>query len=495
MKPPGLIRRLLQRAVLGKTYDGDGRAGAGGFSTLLGTCVVEDSSSVFRSLSTQEIYALQKTSSLVATCANKIATSVRNGDLALWEEGEDGEEKVDADESEGTKNRKGRRLRSKALAGAPDAVRNVAQRLKNPNPYMSQGDIVEVLVKGLVLVGDVYLWLWRDAYGFITEMWPIPKTWVTANKDTSGVVTGYSIWQGSSAAAKVVPVEDLVRIWCPDAENPMNAIGAAEIVSRELQLDDERAAYLMELLKNVPFAGAVFKQKGEWDTEQKAEIKAKVQENIGRGARGSVAFVSGENAGVDFPNPLADLDWPGLMNYLESRVSAALDIPAIVAGFRVGLEHGTYANFKEANRMFYRGRVSGIGLKICEALTRGIVYAVAPESGYWIAFDWSEVDAMQDDEDAKETRILNRLKGAAITRNEARISLGEDAVDGGDVFLDSAGVIPTPADADPWSGDTGRKPRAPMDWTEEPAKPEPPPDTDPVSLSEPLSRRNGKAGV
>jgi hypothetical protein len=76
---------------------------------------------------------------------------------------------------------------------------------------------------------------------------------------------------------------------------------------------------------------------------------------------------------------------------------------------------------------------------------------------------------MQDDEDAKETRILNRLKGAAITRNEARISLGEDAVDGGDVFLDSAGVIPTPADADPWSGDTGRKPSAPLDWSENPA--------------------------
>lgn len=491
---PGFLRRILQRAVLGKTYQDDGRAGAGGYTTLYGTCVINDSTSIFKTLSVQEIYALQKTSSLVATCANKIAASVRNGDIVVYAAGEDGDEKI-GDSKARSKAR--REFRKKEISNAGDAIQNIADRLKNPNPYMSQGDVIEVLVKGLVLVGDVYLWLWRDAYGFIEELWPIPKTWVTPVKDTSGKIVAYKIWQGTNenvVSEKVVPPEDLIRIWNPDAENPMNAVGAAEIVSRELKLDDERAAYLMELLKNVPFAGAVFKQKGEWDTEQKNEIKAKIEDNIGRGNRGGVAFVSGENAGVDFPNPLADLDWPGLADALESRVSAALDIPAIVAGFRVGLKHGTYANFKEANRMFYRGRVSSIGVKMGESFTRGFIYSIDPSSPYWIAFDWDDVEAMQEDADAKDKRILDRLKGAAVTRNEARVALGEDAVDGGDVFLDSANMVPTPSDADPWEGNEGRKP---LNWDEEmaitPAIPSPVPVSVPSPEPVAASRRNGSA--
>jgi hypothetical protein len=40
------------------------------------------------------------------------------------------------------------------------------------------------------------------------------------------------------------------------------------------------------------------------------------------------------------------------------------------------------------------------------------------------------------------------------------------------VFLDSAGIVPTPTDADPWSGDTGRK-KKPTDWSEEEVAPTP----------------------
>jgi hypothetical protein len=66
-----------------------------------------------------------------------------------------------------------------------------------------------------------------------------------------------------------------------------------------------------------------------------------------------------------------------------------------------------------------------------------------------VKFDRSEVLALKESEQAIWERATQGLRAGAITVNDFRRTVGLPTVDGGDVFLRPAGVIPTDASGTP----------------------------------------------
>ena len=148
-----------------------------------------------------------------------------------------------------------------------------------------------------------------------------------------------------------VPPADMTVVRFPDPAHPGRACGPLMAAARDVQLDDERENYLAEMLANLKAPGLVLYQPDGWTPPQRDAARAVLADTVGRGQRGSPLFLEGESARVDMIAPLKDLDWPGLTSLNETRICATFGVPPIVIGLRSGLEHGTYANFEQAERM------------------------------------------------------------------------------------------------------------------------------------------------
>ena len=293
--------------------------------------------------------------------------------------------------------------------------------LRRPNREMSYADFLGHFLTHLLVTGESFLWERRNRAGFIDELWPMPTSWVTPRGDpSSGRLLHYEIRQLNKNRAPLrVPPADMTVVRFPDPAHPGRACGPLMAAARDVQLDDERENYLAEMLANLKAPGLVLYQPDGWTPPQRDAARAVLADTVGRGQRGSPLFLEGESARVDMIAPLKDLDWPGLTSLNETRICATFGVPPIVIGLRSGLEHGTYANFEQAERSFYRGTMPPLWRMLEDAFTRGLLQDEG-EHDLVLRFDTSSVKQLQEDTNERARRARGLFAAGLATRNEAR---------------------------------------------------------------------------
>ena len=108
----------------------------------------------------------------------------------------------------------------------------------------------------------------------------------------------------------------------------------------------------------------------------------------------------------------------------ESRICAVFNVPAILAGAKVGLDRSTFANYAEARRSFWSETLRPLYRQVADALT----LQLAPDFGSTVRFefDLSDVAALQVDEGEKWTRAGTAFVQGWVSDNEARQEIGLD---------------------------------------------------------------------
>jgi cell division septum initiation protein DivIVA len=124
----------------------------------------------------------------------------------------------------------------------------------------------------------------------------------------------------------------------------------------------------------------------------------------------------------------------------------------VLVGASVGLAHSTYANYAEARQSFWEETLLPRNRRIIGALSRMFAadYDELQGDGT-LEWDYSEVKALGENEDAKSTRVVEQFKAGLISRDEARDALGMDPLggDAGDVYYLATGVLLVSAEGTP----------------------------------------------
>jgi HK97 family phage portal protein len=314
--------------------------------------------------------------------------------------------------------------------------------LDAPNPKMSYPEFLNHYLMHLELTGDTRIWKWRNKAGYITELWPVPTSWVTLNAE-KGV---YEIWQGSNKPAIPALPQDLARIFHPDPSSLTLVLGPLQAALRDVRVDEARQDYQMELLANNKRPGLVLYQPEDWSAEQKEDVRTVFMQNLGDAGRGKTVFMQGEGAKVEPIPPVGELDWPGLTGLSETRICSCFGVPPIVIGLRAGLENATYSNYEQALRAFYEGTMVGLWQLLDAGLTRAFLTDEGETDGAEIYHDTEGVKGLKEDADKRATRAAQLFAGGLCTRNEGREMAGLDSLDaGGDVFVLPMNLVETPA--------------------------------------------------
>ena len=318
--------------------------------------------------------------------------------------------------------------------------------LKRPNNEMHYAEFLWHVVSHLELTGKSYVWKWRAATGEPVEMWPVPSSWVLPIRDGSGL-KGYSVWQGEGKPRQLVLPEDMTRTIYPDPCNLTDGLGPLQAAMRDVQTDEERADYIIEMLTNTRSPGLILTQPEGWTPDQKDEVRALLNSGLGRGRRGRTLFLEGEGAKIDQAAPLKDLDWPGMSALSETRICAAFGVPPIIIGLRSGLQNATYSNYEQAEKSFYQGSMVPRWKMLDAAFTRGFLRDEGEtDDSVECYHDTSDVRALREDEDKNAERANKIFSSGLGTRNEGRERVGLPPLppDIGEVYLLPMNAVEVP---------------------------------------------------
>ncbi len=411
----------------GKASEDLGREG--GWEALVGTIAYKDAGEIWNSYTKEQRLKIFGTHAVVYACVRKIVSAVQEAPLTLGRDTVDGFEMAEEEESE------------------------ILELIKTkPNSLMNYRQWIGVITAHLLLSGEAYIWEWRNNAGYITELWPIPDSWIQPIKNDDGILERYEIWQGKGNRVKVRP-EDMTVVYFPDPANPTRGLGPLQAALKDYQTDTAREDYIAEMLTNLKVPGLVLKQPEGWDTEQKKEARSLIGDLIGKGRRGSPLFLSGEGATVELMAPLKDLDWPGLTGLSETRICAVFGVPAQTVGLRSGEGAKTFSNYEEANRMFYNQTVVNFWLNLESSFTKGFIHDELRDedeeqkySDLKFKFDLIGVLQLQEDQTKVTERVVKQFLGGLVSRNEARLDIGKEPLDPaiGDVIVMPMNLVEIP---------------------------------------------------
>ncbi|MCH7605319.1 phage portal protein [Patescibacteria group bacterium] len=410
---------FLRYALRGKTEF----MGTGGWDTIMGTDAWQDASDVWRPYSLNDLEKLFGTNGVVNRCISKIYTVASEADLQI----------VNSD--------------LKPMPNHP-----LLKLMQNPNPSMSYSDFLGHFLSHAMLTGESYIWEVRNRAGLLDALLPIPTSWVTKKYDQDRrTILYYEVWQGQGPRARVLPM-DMTVLKFINPSNPTEGLGPLQAAIKEVQTDEERQDYMIEMLVNVKSPGMTIYQEEDWTPAQKRDTTALLNDLIGKGRRGNPLFIGGTGAKVEMIAPLKDLDWPGLTNLSETRICTVFGVPPIIIGLRSGLERATYANYEQADRSFYRGTMIPIWRMLENAFTRGFIFNEQEQQDLKFMYDLSGVMQLQEDQTEVASRAVTLFHGGLITRNRARELTGEEPIvnkDVGDVLLQPMNLIETRIDGKP----------------------------------------------
>lgn len=315
--------------------------------------------------------------------------------------------------------------------------------LNRPNPMMSHAELMTYMIIYKAIGGNAYLLKVRNSSGIVIELWPYHAGQVTPIPSRFDWIAEYEFDNGDGEKTKV-PAKEVIHLKWPsiDLDQPWLALPPLRAVAREVDTDSEMTRYLYALLKNDATPRTLLNVKTNLNDVQFERLRQQFSFRHGGDNRGGVGVVEGDATISRMAMNLQELAFETLRRVPESRIAGAFRVPAILAGLYVGLEKATYANYKEARAQLTEDTFVPLwkadGIELTQALSNEF------SGDTVIEYDLGEVAALQENEDAKYTRIIAAYDSGITTKNETRLYLGLprvgelQIVDEGDTFKTEA---------------------------------------------------------
>jgi HK97 family phage portal protein len=306
----------------------------------------------------------------------------------------------------------------------------LAQLLTRPNPRQEGGVFFEMLVAHLLLAGNAYI----EAVALgdsIRELYALRPDRMKVVPGADGWAEGYEYCVGARCvrfdqlASKVPPILHLTFFHPLDDHYGLAPIEAAAVA---VDTHNSAARWNKKLLDNSarPSGALVFAADNNiLSAQQFDRLKRELDDT----------YTGTANAG----RPMlleGGLDWKAMsltpkdMDFLEAKHTAAREIALAfgVPPMLLGIPgDNTFANYAEANRVFFRQTV----LPLAQRTGSAIAQWLSPQFGESIrvTIDTDRIDALAADRAALWDRVSN---APFLTLNEKREAVGYGPVAGGD---------------------------------------------------------------
>ena len=362
----------------------------------------------------------------------------------------------------------------------------VTTLINRPNPYTSGSLLAHYIVTALNAEGDAYLLKNKNKAGRVIELVPLMPHYIKPRGNEKQLITHYEYYVKDSNSINqnefvVIPSSDIVHIrQGVDPNNHRKGFAPLKAVLREILGDEAAGQYAAALLHNMAVPGVILSPKDDamgGPSQDEAEAIAQIyKQKFGGSNRGAPMILTGAmDVKVVSWSP-EQLNLNQLRRLPEERVSAALGVPAILAGLGAGLESATYNNTRELREFFTEQKLIPLWQTVANEITHQLLQSdFTADPKILCKYDLNEVRALDVDKGEIFKRMQTGVTGGWITVAEARKAVGLEYGPEHEVFLRPLNLEPTlPGDYNkpPMQLEEPQPQQAPIDDTPDPFRPQ-----------------------
>lgn len=319
--------------------------------------------------------------------------------------------------------------------------------LEQPTPYYSGSLLWMATVIDFNLSGNSYWIKIRDSVGRPIQLWWTPSTLIEPQGDENTFITHYEYRVGG-VSADLKP-ENVVHFrYSLDPENQRKGKSPLSALLQEVFTDTEAADFTAALLGNMGVPGVVVSPKAD-SSPTADDVKATkdyFKEAFTGDRRGEPVVMSGPTSVTQFGFSPQQLALREIRRIPEERVSAALGVPAIVAGLGAGLDRSTFTNYSEARQAAYDDNIIPAQRLLSEDIRLQLLPDFQPDDfrSYRFGFDLSNVRVLQEDRMSRVQRLNTGVQGGWVRVSEARRAEDLEVEDADEVYLRAVNMVAVP---------------------------------------------------
>jgi len=314
--------------------------------------------------------------------------------------------------------------------------------LKRANPRTSWMMLVYSHISYFCMSGNAYMERVKPETGpnktEVKELFTLrpDRTQVKINEST-GQISGYVYsLNGQEVLFPVDPITLQSDICHMKTFNPLNdfyGMATTEPAARKIDTSNSMDSWNKNLTDNYGRPGLLFMYENELGDEQYKRLKKNLKEEVSGSAN------AGKNLILEGIKDVKPYGWtPAELDWIKSNLELArgICIGWGVAPQLIGIpDTSTYSNFQEARTAFWEET----GLWYVQFFTGEMDAWLFPEEELQFDYMLDDVPAFQ----YKRDKLWERAeKSNFITTNEKRAMVGFDPIEGGDVILVPASMIP-----------------------------------------------------
>jgi HK97 family phage portal protein len=321
--------------------------------------------------------------------------------------------------------------------------------MERPNDFYTGSILWMATIIDYHISGNGYWLILRDQGARPSALWWAPSGFMTPQGDEKTYITTYKYQPYGAAQPVLIDPTDVVHFrYSLDPNDPRKGRSPLSALLQEVFTDQEASEFTAALLSNMGVPGVVVAPKGD-STPTKEDVdatKTYFKEAFSGSKRGEPLVMSGATSVNQFGFSPQQLSLRDLRRVPEERVTAALGVPAIVAGLGAGLERSTFANFAEAREAAYQDCLIPAQRLISEDIKYQLLPNFQPEDfrAYRFGFDLSGVRVLQEDRGRLVERLNVGVQGGWVRVAEARRSEELEVDSSDEVYLRQTSTIEVP---------------------------------------------------
>lgn len=318
----------------------------------------------------------------------------------------------------------------------------VSLLFRKPNPRMGQAEFWQIVWTYLAIGGNAYIVKVRSSFGNIVELYPYSDAHVAPLLDDMGWIYAYRYNSGN--VVQDWKADDVIHIQNPAYRDPLamhKGISPISIAWDKINTYNELQATIYSLVASNAVPSGILSAPGDIPIATVESLKVQLRKRkdaAGRERTEPLVLGSGMNytqMGLDAQRMQAI----ETVQELETAICGAFRIHPAVVLTSAGLARSTYNNLASAYQEFTTLTRVPFWNSLEEQLESGLAKEFP---NVQLAFDLSEVQALQPDVDAVIYPVIAEFNANIITQNETRQKLGFEPVQDGDKFAFE--ILPQP---------------------------------------------------
>jgi HK97 family phage portal protein len=284
--------------------------------------------------------------------------------------------------------------------------------------------LLEVLAAHLLLHGNAYVQVIKDAGGSPIELFPLRPERVSVIAGVDGWPRAYGYKVGGETLTIAAEDEggwpNLVHLKALHPADDHYGAGCLAAAAQAVAVHNAASAWNRALLENAARpSGALVYAPGDGSAlapDQFERLKAELaREYQGAGNAGRPMLLEGGLTWQAMALSPADMDFAGLKAAAARDIALAFGVPPMLLGLP---GDNTYANFREAGRALWRLTLLPLAGRILDGLTQGLAPWFADKS---LGVDLDRVPALAED---RETLWAQVSAATFLSDAEKRAMLG-----------------------------------------------------------------------